>query len=122
MNLGELFVEQADEFVVLLDSFEGLDVDGLAAGAGAVNYALDAPFLLDLDGDDEAFAADGYEFVLPGAAFGEAGEISRHSAARSTTSMTSRISVVSRIAPRMRDFATSWAVGSNPENSKRPPT
>jgi hypothetical protein len=41
-----------------------------------VNYALDAAFLLDLDGDDEAFAADGDEFVLHGAAFGEAAEIS----------------------------------------------
>ena len=33
--------------------------------------------------------------------------ISRHSAARSTTSTTSRISVVSRAAPEMRDFSTS---------------
>src|SRR5580658_10705578 len=76
MDLGELFVEQADEFVILIDGFEGFDVDGLAAGAGAVNYALDAAFLLDLDGDDKAFAADGDEFVLHGAAFGEAAEIS----------------------------------------------
>src|SRR5277367_548323 len=76
MNLGELFVEQADEFVILLDGFQGFDVDGLAAGAGAVNYALDAAFLLNFDGDDEAFAADGDEFVLHGAAFGEAAEIS----------------------------------------------
>src|SRR5271167_5024078 len=58
MNLGELFVEQADEFVILLDGFQGFDVDGLATGAGAVNYALDAAFLLNFDGDDEAFAAD----------------------------------------------------------------
>ncbi len=30
MNLGLLFFEEADQFVVLLDGFEGLDVDGLA--------------------------------------------------------------------------------------------
>jgi hypothetical protein len=47
MNLGELLVEQADEFVVLLDGFERLDVNGLAAGAGAVDYALHAAFLLE---------------------------------------------------------------------------
>ncbi len=76
MDFGEFFVEEADEFVVLLDGFEGFDVDGLAARAGAVNYALDAAFLLDFDGDDEAFAADGDEFVLDGAAFGETAQIS----------------------------------------------
>ena len=76
MNLGEFFFQQADEFVVLLDGFEGLDEDGLAAGAGAVDYALHAALLLDFDGDDEAFAADGDEFVLHGAAFGEAAQIS----------------------------------------------
>src|ERR1700723_974428 len=76
MNLGELFVEQADEFVILIDGFEGFDVDGLAARAGAVDDSLYAAFLLDLDGDDEAFAADGDELVLHGAAFGEAPQIS----------------------------------------------
>ncbi len=77
MNLGELFVEQADEFVILIDGFEGFDVDGLAARAGAVDDSLYAAFLLDLDGDDEAFAADGDEFVLHGPAFGEAAQYPR---------------------------------------------
>ena len=75
VNFGQLFFEQADEFVVLLDGFEGLDENGLAAGAGAVNDAVDAALLLDFDGDDEAFAADGDEFVLQGAAFGETAEV-----------------------------------------------
>src|ERR1700674_846140 len=48
--------------------------------------------------------------------------ISRHSAARSTTSRTSRISAVSSTAPTMRDFFTGFEMSSKPENSKRPPT
>ena len=76
MNLAELFFEQADQFVVLLDGFQRLDEDGLAAGAGAVDHALHAAFLLDFDGDDEALAADGDQFVLHRAAFGEAAKIS----------------------------------------------
>ena len=47
--------------------------------------------------------------------------ISRHSAARSTSSTTSRISVVSRTAPPMRDFSTNFVTSSRPEKSKRPP-
>ena len=46
--------------------------------------------------------------------------ISRHSAARSTTSTTSRISVVSSAAPAIRDFSTSLVTSSKPEKSKRP--
>ena len=48
--------------------------------------------------------------------------ISRHSAARSTSSKTSRMSVVSSTAPLMRDFSTNCATSSRPEKSKRPPT
>ena len=40
-----------------------------------MDYALHAAFLLDFDGDDEAFAADGDEFILHRAAFGEAAQI-----------------------------------------------
>src|SRR5271163_1210632 len=76
MNLREFFVEEANEFVILLDGFERLDVNSLAAGAGAVNDALYAAFLLDFYRDDETFATDGDELVLYGAAFGEAAEIS----------------------------------------------
>ena len=75
VDLALLVFEQADEFVVLLDGFQGFDEDGLAAGAGSVDDALDAAFLLGFHGDDEAVAADGDEFVLQGAAFGEAAQI-----------------------------------------------
>ena len=71
MDLGLLFFEEADELVVLLDGFEGLDVDGLAGGAGAVDDAGDAALELAADGDDEAVAADGDEVFLRGAFAGE---------------------------------------------------
>ena len=76
MNLDEFFFEQPDEFVVLLDGLHRLDKHGLSAGACAVDDALYAAFLLDLDWDDEALAADGDEFVLNRAAFGEMAQIS----------------------------------------------
>src|SRR5271167_3843548 len=38
VNFGLLFIEQANEFVVLLDGFEGLDEYGLSAGTGSVDY------------------------------------------------------------------------------------
>src|SRR5260370_42537227 len=71
MNLSLFFVQQADQFVVLLDGFERLDKDGLSAGTGAVDDALDAPFLLDLYRDHKARAPDGGQFVLHRSAFGE---------------------------------------------------
>src|SRR5208283_2589311 len=75
MNLGLFFVEQADQFVVLLDGFERLDKDGLSAGTGSVHYALDTAFLLDLYRDHEALAADGDEFILHGAPFGQLAQV-----------------------------------------------
>ncbi len=75
VDLALLVFEEADKFVVLLDGFQGLDEDGLAAGAGSVDDALDAALLLGFDGDDEAVAADGDQLVLQGVAFGEAAEI-----------------------------------------------
>src|SRR5579883_2750172 len=75
VDLGLFFVEEANEVVVLLDGVERLDEDGLSAGAGAVYDAGDAAFQLDLDGDDEALAADGDQLVLHGAAFGETAEV-----------------------------------------------
>ena len=71
MDLGLFFIEQAHQFVVLLDGFERLDEDGLTAGTGAVHYALHPALLLDFDGDHKTLAADGDQFVLHGAAFGE---------------------------------------------------
>ena len=50
MDLGQFFIQQADEFVVLFDRFHGLDEDGLSAGAGAVHHTLHPAFLLDFDG------------------------------------------------------------------------
>ena len=75
VNLALLVFEQADEFVVLLDGFQRLDEDGLAAGTGSVDDALDAALLLGFDGDDEAVATDGDQLVLQGVALGEAAEI-----------------------------------------------
>ena len=64
MDFGLLFFNQADELVVLLDGFEGFDVDGLAGRAGSVDDAGDAALELAADGDDEAIAADGNELFL----------------------------------------------------------
>ncbi len=47
--------------------------------------------------------------------------ICRHSAARSTSRITSRISVVSRAAPAMRDSSRSVVMSSRAEKSKLPP-
>ena len=64
VDLGLLFVEQADEFVVLLDGFEGFDKDRLTGGGAAVNDSGDAAAELGFDRDYEAFAADGDEVFL----------------------------------------------------------
>jgi len=74
VDLGLLFVEEADEFVVLLDGFEGFHEDGLSGGGGAVDDAGHLAFELDFYRDDEAVAADGDEVFLAGAAFAEAAE------------------------------------------------
>ena len=74
MDFGLFVFEEADEFVVLLDGFEGLDVYGLAGGAGAVNDAADTALEFAADGDDEAVAANGDEVFLRGAFGGELAE------------------------------------------------
>ncbi len=74
VNLGLFFVEETDEFVVLLDGLEGFDEDGLAGGGRAVDDAGDLAFELSFDGDDEAVAADGDEVVLGAAPFAEAAQ------------------------------------------------
>ncbi len=71
VDFGLFVVEQAREFVVLLDRLHGLEVDGLAAGAGAVKDAADLALELGLDGDDEALAAHGDEVALRFPAFAE---------------------------------------------------
>jgi len=75
MDLGLLFVEQAYQLVILINGFERLDEYGLSAGTGAVDHALDTAFLLHLYRNHETFAADGDEFVLHRAAFGEFAQI-----------------------------------------------
>ena len=64
MDFGLLVFEQLDEGVVLLDGFEGLDVDGLAGGACSVDDARDAALEFRFDGDDEALAANGDKVLL----------------------------------------------------------
>ena len=71
VDLGLFVVEQARELVVLLDRLHWLEVDGLAAGAGAVKDAADFALELGLDGDDEALAAHGDEVALRFPAFAE---------------------------------------------------
>src|SRR5260221_760389 len=75
MNLGLFFIQQADEFVVLLDWFERLEQEGLSAGTCAVDDSLHAAYLLDFYPDDETLAADGDEFILHGAAFGKFAQV-----------------------------------------------
>src|SRR5229473_8572230 len=75
MNLGLLFIEQAHEFVDLLDGLERLDKDSLSAGTCAVDDALHASFLLDFHRDHETLAADGDQFILHGPAFGEFAQV-----------------------------------------------
>ena len=39
MNLGLLFLDQANQFIILLDGFQRLNEDRLAGRTGAVNHA-----------------------------------------------------------------------------------
>src|SRR5947209_17593480 len=75
MNFRLLFVEEADQLVVLLDGLQRLEEDCLTAGAGAVDDTLHSPFLLGLNRNDKPFTADGYDFVLSSAAFGEMAQV-----------------------------------------------
>jgi len=74
MDFGLFLFKESDELVVLLDGFEGLDEDGLAGRAGAVDDAGDAAFEFGADGDDKTVAADGDDVVLGGAVRGELAE------------------------------------------------
>ena len=69
-----LFIEQANQLVVLLDGLERLDEDGLPGGGGAVDDAGNLAFELGLDRDDEAVAADGDELVLGAAVVAQAAQ------------------------------------------------
>ena len=74
MDLGLLLIEQADQLVVLLDGLERLNVDRLAAAAGAVHHAGNAPLPLRFHRDDEALAADGDQVFLRRAFTGESAQ------------------------------------------------
>src|ERR1700719_2341136 len=74
MNLRLLFIEQADEFVVLLDSLQRFDEYGLSGGRRTVDDAGNLAFELRFDRDDEAVAADGDEVFLGAAAFAQAAQ------------------------------------------------
>src|SRR5271169_617105 len=62
MNLGLLFIQQADPFVVLLDGLERLYKHGLSAGTRSVYDTLHAPLLLNFHRNYETLAADGDKF------------------------------------------------------------
>ena len=71
MHLSLLLLQQAHQFVVLLDGLQRLHKNRLAAGADAMHYAIHAPLLLDLYRDHEALAAYGYKLLLHCAFAGE---------------------------------------------------
>ena len=71
VNLLLLFFDEANKFIVLLDSFKRLNIDGLARGACAMNYARDAPLQLAAHGNDESLAANRDQVFLRGAFTGE---------------------------------------------------
>src|SRR3954468_7717113 len=75
VDLFAFVFDEADEVIVLLDGLHRLDVDSLAARAGAVDDAGHASFLLGFDRDDEALAADGDQLILPRAGLGEAAQM-----------------------------------------------
>jgi hypothetical protein len=70
-GLGLFFFDQPDQLVVLLDGLERLQVNRLAAGAGAMHHSGNAPLMLRLDRDDEALPAYGDQIFLGAAAFRE---------------------------------------------------
>src|SRR6266576_291659 len=57
MNLGLLFIEQADELVVLLDGFKRFDEYGLSGRRRTVDDAGHLTFELGFDRADESVAA-----------------------------------------------------------------
>ena len=75
VNLGLLFVQQANQFIVLLDGLQGLDENRLPAGTGPVHHSLNAPPLLNLDRNHETLAADRYQLFLNGAALRETAQV-----------------------------------------------
>ena len=75
MDFGEFLIQQTNQFVILLDGFERFDEYGLSAGAGAVNHALHAPFLLDFNRNHKPLATNRDQLILHGAAFRQPAEM-----------------------------------------------
>ncbi len=75
MDFRLLLFQQADKIVVLLDGLQRLDEHGLAAGRRAMGDALHSAALLHLHRDDEAFAANGDQFLLHRSTFGKPPQI-----------------------------------------------
>ena len=66
-NFAHLFFGEAHQLVIQVDGLDGLDEQGGAAGAGAVDDAIELAALAGDDGHDEALVADGDEFLLQNA-------------------------------------------------------
>ena len=75
MDLRVLFLHEAHEFIILLNSFQGLDENRLSTGTGSMNDSVHAPFLIGLYRDHKALAADRNQLVLNGPIFGKATQI-----------------------------------------------
>ncbi len=69
VHLAHLLFGQPHQFVVEVDGFQRLDEQSVAAGARAVNDAIQLAALPGDDGNDEALVADGDEFLLQHAIF-----------------------------------------------------
>ena len=64
MHLARLFFGEAHQFVVEFDGFKRLDEQRVAAAAGPVNNAIDAPLAARDYGNYEAVIADSDEVFL----------------------------------------------------------
>ena len=64
MNLRLLFFKQPNQFVVLLNRLQRLDIDGLPAGTSSMNDTRNAPLRLRLDRNHEAFPTNRDQLVL----------------------------------------------------------
>ena len=64
VDLRLLLLEEPDQFIVLLNGFQRLDVHGLPARTRSVDDSRNPPFRLRLDGNHKPLAANGDQFVL----------------------------------------------------------
>ena len=69
VDFAHLLFGEPDQLVVEVDGFERLDEERVAAGAGAMDDAVELAPLSRDHGDDEALVADGDELLLQNAFF-----------------------------------------------------